>query len=194
MRRVRHVVPLVLVALLTTAGVVHARSKNDDDAGTGFLSNLTYSIALGAFFPGGGNGAELNIGGDGSAAIHWEMTPGLVMGLDSGAAQSTDDLNIRVIHYGIHARIYPEPDYPNIYVHLGGAAYSVTYHPDVPSPQTPAAKTRPGGSFGAGFEFNPYSKLSVGIETIYHGIALSQNDALSYITATVTFTFRPYAL
>jgi opacity protein-like surface antigen len=194
MRRVRPILTLALVTLLATSGNAHARSKNDDDAGTGFLSNLSYSLALGMFFPGGDEGAELDPGGDARAAIHWEMTPGLVMGPEIGAVQSTDDLNIRIVHLGIHARIYPEPDYPNIYVHLGAAAYNVSYNPDVRTPQTPASHTRPGGSFGAGFEFNPYSKLSIGIEGIYHGIALSQSDALSYITATVTLTLRPYAL
>jgi hypothetical protein len=195
MHRLGRVLALALLAFIATTGNAGARSKKDDeDYGTGFFSNLSYSVALGAFVPAGSNGAELDIGCDARAAVHWEMTPGLVMGPEVGVAQSPDPLRIRIVHYGVHARIYPERDYPNIYVHLGAAAYNVTYNPDTPTPGTPPNRTRPGGSFGIGFEFNPYSKLSVGIESIYHGIAMSSSDALSYVTGTFTLTLRPFAL
>jgi hypothetical protein len=183
---------LLRVAFCAALAASPAVALAQDGETVGLLRQLSYSASAGAMIPAGEEGQGLDPGPHMGGSIFYESGSGLSLGGELLWNRSTDPLRTNVLVLGALARISPR-DYTAAYMRLGLGAYHVGYSVESPQLVEPGSTLRPGGSFGAGFEAIHTGKLAIGASLVYHGILLNSSDALSFVTAAVELTWRPYS-
>lgn len=181
-----------VLALCVVLAAIPAGARAADDEGLGVLHQLTYSLNAGAMLPAGQEGEGLDPGGHAGGSIHYESGSGLSLGGELQWNRSSDPLRTKIYALSAMARISPR-DYTALFMRLGFGAYYVRYDPRSSQLPKPDERLRPGGSFGVGFELVRWGKVVIGGSGVYHGILLDPSDALSYLTATVDLTWRPFS-
>jgi hypothetical protein len=176
----------VVVMLLATLPV--ASRAQDTPA---MFSHAVIVGSGGALLPAGEEGEELDLGPHAGLLLLYETSYGLVIGLEGNYSRSDDPLRTSIALVGVNGRLSPAPEYHTAFLQLGVGAYRVTYDPSDPNLVAPESKFHPGGSFGFGFEFFQWGKFSLGATGAYHGIIINRSDALAFIAAGATLTWRP---
>lgn len=179
-----------VAALLAALWLVAPAASRAQDAPPMF-SHAVIVASGGLLLPAGEEGEELDIGPHAGLCLLYEASNGLVVGLEGIYSHSNDPLRTSITSLGLNGRLSPAPEYHTAFLQLGAGAYRVAYDPSDPNLIAPESKLRPGGSFGFGFEFFRWGKFSLGATGTYHGIVISRSDALAFITAGATLTWRP---
>ena len=182
--RIRFLVWLVLLAIPATA-------RADDDGSQNFLTRLHYSLAGGLMDGVGTQGAALRRGPFGSVNVHGESATGMQLGVEAAYAASEDDYRTHYLSLGGIARLSPTPEDYRVFVQVGAAVYHVTFNPVLSLGGVPQNATRPGGSFGIGFDVYQGNRVMIGGIALYNNVVLSRTAARSYLTAAVNITFKP---
>ncbi len=185
MRAGRAAALVLLAACACAPGAARAASLRTT------LARLQYTAAggiMGGVLP---QGTSLQHGPYASFNVHGESALGLQLGLEATYAASDDILRTHFLSAGGIARLSPMPEDYRAYVQLGMAAYHVTYDPKEPGLETPGTTTRPGGSFGIGYEVVDSNNLSVGGIVSFTGVVLGRNSARTYMTVALTVTLKP---
>jgi hypothetical protein len=150
-----------------------------------------YTLQGGAMFPSGRKGFGLERGPQAIGSIEYPIAPGLVLGGDLGVVSSQDLQRKRIIVLAMHGRLNPNPDLRPLYVQGGAGFYHVSYRPEIRTALTPANRTRPGLSFGVGYDFTDFTRVAWGVVGMYHGIVLARSAGLSYVTIGIYASLRP---
>lgn len=145
----------------------------------------------GGMFPAGKVGFGLERGGQAVGSLGYQLNDGFVLSGDLGLVSSGDDAGTRIVLLGLNGRLNPNRDLRALYVQGGGGFYDIRYHARVSGLVPPPNKVRPGLSFGVGYEFSEYSRLTFGVLGMYHGILLARSDALAYVTLGLYASLRP---
>jgi hypothetical protein len=176
----------VAAGLALAVAPVHAQS-----GAPGALSRLNYCVTGGIMSGVGPQGRELNRGPAVGFQVRGESAIGMQLGAEVSYAASNDVLNTTFTSFDIIARLSPTPEDYKAYVQLATGIYSTSFHPDQVLPDTPEGTVRPGGSFGLGLELFEGTNLTIGGIATYSGVIIARSKARSYLTAGVTFTFKP---
>jgi hypothetical protein len=177
-------------ALLVSLGLVLPAVSRAQDAPPMF-SHAVFVATGGVLIPAGEEGEELDFGPHAGLCLLYEASNGLVTGLEGTYSRSNDAFRTSITSLGFNARLSPAPEYHTAFLQLGVGAYRVSYDPSDPNLVAPESKFHPGGSFGFGFEFFRWGKFALGANGTYHGIVISRSDALAFIAAGATLTWRP---
>ena len=155
------------------------------------LARLEYTAVGGGMAGILPQGSTLQHGPYASINVHGESALGMQVGLEFTYAASDDILRTHFASAGGIVRLSPMPEDYRVYVQLGAAAYRVTYDPKEPGLETPGETTRPGGSFGLGYEVWDSTHLSVGGVVSFTGVVLGRTSARSYMTVGLSVTLKP---
>ena len=180
------------VLLLAALALAPATARAQDETSS-MLGRLNYEFSPGVMQGVGPQGNALRRGPAVSFNVHGESAIGMQLGVEATYASSDDFFKTRFLSLGGIARLSPMPEDYKVYVQLGAALYNVSYGNKDPGVVSPGNRTRPGGGFGLGFDAVQSDHYNVGALLTYSGVVLARSAARSYITAAVTFTFKPSA-
>ena len=179
---------LLLAALALAPGMARAQDETSR-----LLGRLNYGFSAGVMQGVGPQGNALRRGPAVSFNVHGESAIGMQLGVEGTYASSDDFFKTRFLSLGGIARLSPMPEDYKVYVQIGAALYNVSYGNNDLGVVSPGNRTRPGGSFGLGFDAVQSNHYNVGALLTYSGVVLARSAARSYITAAITFTFKPSA-
>ncbi len=178
-------------AVWATVAIAPIHAYAQDEGGAGFLSGLRYCAGAGIMSGAGPQGRNLWRGPYFAFNVHGESALGMVIGLEGAYAASDDILRTRFTSIGGFARLSPMSEDYRAYVQLGAVLSHVTYDPKAPELKSPGTTTRPGGSFGVGYDVIELSNLAIGGIVTFNGVVFKSNSAQSYLVVALNVTFKP---
>jgi hypothetical protein len=184
---------IAIAAALVAMTLATDPALAQDEGGLGLLSRLRYCLGGGMMAGVGPQGRELWRGPYAAFNVHGESTIGMQLGVEIAYAASDDVLRTQFLSFGGIARLSPVPEDYRAYVQLGACLSHVTFDPKYAGLDTPGTRTRPGGSFGVGFDVIETDYFAIGGLLTYNGVLLKTNSARSYMVAAVNVTFKPAA-
>ena len=179
------------LALFAAACLAPVAAHAQNVGGESLLSRLNYGVQGGLMVPEGPQGVSLASGPFASINVHGESALGMQLGFEASYIASDDALRTRFAGLSALARLSPVPEDYRAFVQLSGGFYHVTYDPKVSTVAKPGSTTRPGGSFGIGFDAIEASNFSIGGVITYHGVVLGRSQARSFLIAALNVTFKP---
>jgi len=181
--RLRAAAATVALLACVAAAPAHATSR---------WSSLNVGVDAGIMSGAGPQGLPLGRGPYAGVYVFGESALGMEFGGALEFASSNDALHTKFTSLGVIARLSPTPEDYRVFVQLGASMYHATYDPD-PGILPPDELTRPGGSFGIGWDMYQQPRWAAGLLVNYTGVLIARRAARSYVTVALNFTLKPPA-